>query len=126
MKKLLILLVLCCFGAGTCIEVYAKQKRPKITSVYLEKKMTVKGPRSVILPVHAVLSPDGNTITLHSSENCDQAFVTISGNGTCLTDLVNFTNQSATLNVSDLGSGIYQITVEFENGANYVGQFEFI
>lgn len=126
MKKLLILLVLCCFGAGTCIEVYAKQKRPKITSVYLEKKMTVKGPRSVILPVHAVLSPDGNTITLHSSENCDQAFVTISGNGTCLTDLVNFTNQSATLDVSDLGSGIYQITVEFENGANYVGQFEFI
>lgn len=88
--------------------------------------MTVKGPRSVILPVHAVLSPDGNTITLHSSENCDQAFVTISGNGTCLTDLVNFTNQSATLDVSDLGSGIYQITVEFENGANYVGQFEFI
>ena len=126
MKKFLILLVLCCIGTGTCIEAYAKRKRPKITSVYLEKKMTVKGPRSAILPINAILSPDGNTITLHSSENCDQAFVTISGNGTCLTDLVNFTNQSATLDVSDLGSGIYQITVEFENGANYVGQFEFI
>jgi len=77
-------------------------------------------------PINAVLSPDGNTITLYSPENCDRAFVTISGNGTYLTELVNFTDQSAMLDVSDLGSGIYQITVEFENGANYVGQFEFI
>lgn len=127
MRKFLVLLLLCSFGAGTCIEAYAKRKRPKITSVYLEKKMTVKGPRSVILPIHAVLSPDGNTITLHSSENCDQAFITICGNNSeYLSDLMNFTNQSATLDVSNLGSGIYQITVEFENGANYVGQFEFI
>ena len=126
MKKLLLLLVLCCIGAGICFEAYANRKRPKITSVYLEKKMTVKGPRSVMPPINAVLSPDGNTITLHSPENCDRAFVTISGNGTYLTELVNFTDQSAMLDVSDLGSGIYQITVEFENGANYVGQFEFI
>jgi hypothetical protein len=123
--KFLIVLVLCCFGVGTCIETYAKQKRPRITSVYLEKKMTVKGPRSVILPVHAVLSPDGNTITLHSSENCDQAFVTISGNGICLTDMVNFTDQTATLDVSDLDCGVFLITVEYENGAIYTGQFEF-
>lgn len=126
MKKLLLLLVLCCIGAGICFEAYANRKRPKITSVYLEKKMTVKGPRSVMPPINAVLSPDGNTITLYSPENCDRAFVTISGNGTYLTELVNFTDQSAMLDVSDLGSGIYQITVEFENGANYVGQFEFI
>ena len=126
MKKLLLLLVLCCIGAGICFEAYANRKRPKITSVYLEKKMTVKGPRSVMPPINAVLSPDGNTITLYSPENCDRAFVTISGNGTYLTELVNFTDQSARLDVADLGSGIYQITVEFENGANYVGQFEFI
>ena len=126
MKKLLLLLVLCCIGAGICFEAYANRKRPKTTSVYLEKKMTVKGPRSVMPPINAVLSPDGNTITLYSPENCDRAFVTISGNGTYLTELVNFTDQSAMLDVSDLGSGIYQITVEFENGANYVGQFEFI
>ena len=126
MKKLLLLLVLCCIGAGICFEAYANRKRPKITSVYLEKKMAVKGPRSVMPPINAVLSPDGNTITLYSPENCDRAFVTISGNGTYLTELVNFTDQSAMLDVSDLGSGIYQITVEFENGANYVGQFEFI
>ena len=126
MKKLLLLLVLCCIGAGICFEAYANRKRPKITSVYLEKKMTVKGPRSVMPPINAVLSPDGNTITLYSPENCDRAFVTISGNGTYLTEMVIFTDQTATLDVSDLGSGIYQITVEFENGANYVGQFEFI
>lgn len=126
MKKLLLLLVLCCIGAGICFEAYANRKRPKTTSVYLEKKMAVKGPRSVMPPINAVLSSDGNTITLYSPENCDRAFVTISGNGTYLTELVNFTDQSAMLDVSDLGSGIYQITVEFENGANYVGQFEFI
>lgn len=125
MKKFLILLVLCCIGTGTCIEAYAKRKRPKITSVYLEKKMTVKGPRSAILPINAILSPDGNTITLHSSENCDQAFVTISGNGTSLTDMANFTDQTATLDVSDLDCGVFLITVEYENGAIYTGQFEF-
>lgn len=126
MKKLLLLLVLCCIGAGICFEAYANRKRPKTKSVYLEKKMTVKGPRSILSPINAVLSPDGNTITLYSPENCDRAFVTISGNGTYLTEMVNFTDQTAMLDVSDLGSGIYQITVEFENGANYVGQFEFI
>ena len=125
MKKFLILLVLCCIGAGICFEAYANRKRPKITSVYLEKKMTVKGPRSAILPINAILSPDGNTITLHSSENCDQAFVTISGNGTSLTDMVNFTDQTATLDVSDLDCGVFLITVEYENGAIYTGQFEF-
>ena len=125
MKKFLILLVLCCIGTGTCIEAYAKRKRPKITSVYLEKKMTVKGPRSAILPINAILSPDGTPITPHSSENCDQAFVTISGNGTSLTDMVNFTDQTATLDVSDLDCGVFLITVEYENGAIYTGQFEF-
>ncbi|MCB6685262.1 MULTISPECIES: hypothetical protein, partial [Alistipes] len=88
MKKLLLLLVLCCIGAGICFEAYANRKRPKTTSVYLEKKMTVKGPRSVMPPINAVLSSDGNTITLHSPENCDRAFVTISGNGTYLTEMV--------------------------------------
>ena len=39
MKKLLLLLVLCCIGAGICFEAYANRKRPKTTSVYLEKKM---------------------------------------------------------------------------------------
>ena len=97
MKKLLLLLVLCCIGAGICFEAYANRKRPKTTSVYLEKKMTVKGPRSVMPPINAVLSSDGNTITLHSPENCDRAFVTISGNGTYLTEMVNFTDQTATL-----------------------------
>ena len=87
--------------------------------------MTVKGPRSAILPINAILSPDGNTVTLHSSENCDQAFVTISGNGTSLTDMVNFTDQTATLDVSDLDCGVFLITVEYENGAIYTGQFEF-
>ena len=125
MKKFLSLHVRGCIGTGTCIEAYAKRKRPKITSVYLERKMTVKGPRSAILPINAVLSPDGNTITLHSSENCDQAFITISGNGICLTDMVNFTDQTATLDVSDLDCGVFLITVEYENGAIYTGQFEF-
>lgn len=55
--------------------------------------MTVKGPRSVMPPINAVLSPDGNTITLYSPENCDRAFVTISGNGTYLTEMVNFGDQ---------------------------------
>lgn len=126
MKKFLLLLVLCCIGAGICIETYANRKQPKIRSVYLEKKMTVKGPRSVMPPINAVLSPDGNTITLHSPEDCDQAFITVSGSGTCLTDMMNFINQVATLDVSELDSDIYQVTVEYENGAIYTGQFEFI
>ena len=100
MKKLLLLLVLCCIGAGICFEAYANRKRPKITSVYLEKKMAVKGPRSVMPPINAVLSSDGNTITLHSPENCDRAFVTI--------------------------SGVYLITVEYENGTIYTGHIEFL
>ena len=114
MKKLLLLLVLCCIGAGICFEAYANRKRPKTTSVYLEKKMTVKGPRSVMPPINAVLSPDGN-----------RAFVTISGNGTYLTEMVNFTDQTATLDVSDLDCGVYLITVEYENGTIYTGQIEF-
>ena len=65
-------------------------------------------------PINAVLSPDGNTITLYSPENCDRAFVTISGNGTYLTEMVNFTDQTATLDVSDLDCGVYLITVEYE------------
>lgn len=126
MKKLLLLLVLCCIGIGICFEAYANRKRPKTTSVYLEKKMTVKGPRSVMPPINVVLSPDGCTITLHSPENCDRAFITICGNnGEYLTDLVNFTNQSATLDVSDLDCGVYLITVEYENGTIYTGQIEF-
>ncbi len=76
-------------------------------------------------PINAVLSPDGNTITLHSLEDCDRAFVTISGNGTYLTEMVNFTDQTVTLDVSELDSGIYQVTVEYENEAIYTGQFEF-
>lgn len=76
-------------------------------------------------PINAVFSPDGNTITLYSPENCDRAFVTISGNGNCLTEMVNFADQTATLDVSELGNGIYQITVEFENGTIYTGQIEF-
>ena len=84
--------MLCCIGAGICFEAYANRKRPKTTSVYLEKKMTVKGPRSVMPPINAVLSPDGNTITLYSPENCDRAFVTISGNGTYLTEMVMVLN----------------------------------
>ena len=71
-------------------------------------------------PINAVLSPDGNTITLHSPENCDRAFVTISGNGTYLTEMVNFTDQTATLDVSDLDCGVYLITVEYENGTIYI------
>ena len=79
--------------------------------------MTVKGPRSAILPINAILSPDGNTITLHSSENCDQAFVTISGNGTSLTDMVNFTDQTATLDVSDLDCSVFIFDGNQENTA---------
>lgn len=126
MKKLLLLIVLCSIGTGICLEANAKRKRPKIISVYLEKKMTVKGPRSIIPPINVALSPDGNTITLHSPENCSQAFIMISSSGTYLTDMVNLTNQTATLDVSELDSGVYQITVEYENGAIYTGQFEFI
>ena len=79
--------------------------------------MTVKGPRSVMPPINAVLSSDGNTITLH---------VTISGNGTYLTEMVNFTDQTATLDVSDLDCGVYLITVEYENGTIYTGHIEFL
>lgn len=117
--------MLCCFGAGICLEANAR-KRPVIHSCFFEKKRAIKNPRSIVQPIVATFTPDGNSVTLNSPEDCDRAFITISGsNGEYLTDLVNFTNQSATLDVSDLGSGIYQITVEFENGANYVGQFEF-
>lgn len=125
MKKLLLLIVLCCIGAGICLEANAKRKQPKIHSCFFEKRRTVKNPRSIVQPIFAVLTPDGNTITLNSPENCDQAFVTISGNGTYLTDMVNFINQTAMLDVSELDSGVYQITVEYENGAIYTGQFEF-
>lgn len=117
--------MLCCFSAGICLEANAR-KRPVIHSCFFEKKRAIKNPRSIVQPIVATFTPDGNSVTLNSPEDCDRAFITISGsNGEYLTDLVNFTNQSATLDVSDLGSGIYQITVEFENGANYVGQFEF-
>lgn len=102
------------------------RKRPVIHSCFFEKKREKKNLRSIVQPIVATFTPDGNAVTLNSPEDCDRAYITISGsNGEYLTDLVNFTNQSATLDVSDLGSGIYQITVEFENGANYVGQFEF-
>ena len=43
--------------------------------------------------------PDGNTITLYF-RTCDWAFVTIPGNGTYLTEMVNFGDQIATLDVS--------------------------
>ena len=126
MKKLLLLLVLCCIGAGICFEAYANRKRPKITSVYLEKKMAVKGPRSVMPPINAVLSPDGNTITLYSPENCDRAFGTIAGGGTGGAGGGGGAGRAATLDVSDLDCGVYLITVEYENGTIYTGHIEFL
>lgn len=78
-------------------------------------------------PIVATFTPDGNAVTLNSPENCDRAFITISGSeGEYLTDLVNFTDKTATLDVSELDCGVYLITVEYENGAIYTGQFEFI
>ena len=127
MKKFLLLLVLCCFGAGICLDANAKRKpkQPKFISVYLEKKRTDKGARSMAQPINAMFAPDGNSVTLNSLENFDRAFITISGIGTHLIDMVNFTNQTTTLDVSDLDGGVYLITVEYENGDIYVGQFEF-
>lgn len=126
MRKLLLLIVLCCIGSGICLEANAKRKKPIIISIYLEKRREKKNLRSIVQPIFAELTPDGNTMTLNSPENCDGAFVTISGGGDYLTEMVIFTNQTATLDVSDLGIGIYHVTVEFENGAIYNGQFEFI
>lgn len=125
-RKIFLLFALCCIGAGICIEAYANQKRPKNISVHLEKKMTAKGPRSASQPIEAVFSADGNAITLHSPENCDRAFATISGSGNCITDMVNFTDRTAMLDVSDLDCGGYLLTVEYENGTIYTGQIEFI
>lgn len=102
----------------------AKRKHPKNTSVYLEKKMTVKGPRGMRPFINAVFSPDGNSIALFSAEDCDQAFVRISGNGTHLTDMVNFADRTAVLDVSELDCGLHLISVEYENGATYTGEFE--
>lgn len=126
MRKLLLLIVLCCIGSGICLEANAKRKRPKIHTYFFEKRREVKNPRSIVQPIFAELTPDGNAITLNSPEDCDRAFVTISGNGEYLTDMMNFANKTATLDVTDLGCGVYQIIVEFENGAIYNGQFEFV
>ena len=126
MKKILLLLMLCCFGAGICLEANAR-KRPVIHSCFFEKKRAIKNPRSIVQPIVATFTPDGNAVTLNSPENCDRAFITISGSkGEYLTDLVNFTDKTATLDVSKLDCGVYLITVEYENGAIYTGQFEFI
>ena len=91
-----------------------------------KRKWRLKVRAASLPPINAVLSSDGNTITLHSPENCDRAFVTISGNGTYLTEMVNFTDQTATLDVSDLDCGVYLITVEYENGTIYTGHIEFL
>lgn len=127
MRKLLLLIVLCCIGSGICLEANAKRKKPIITSVYLEKKREKKNLRSIVQPIFAELTPDGNAIMLNSTEECDRAFITVLGrNGENLTNRAIFANGTATLNVSDLGCGVYQITVEFENGAIYNGQVEFV
>ncbi len=127
MNKFILLITLCSFGTGAWLEGNAQSKQPKIHSVYLEKKRTDKGVRSIKLPLNVEFTADGNNMTLYSPENCDMAYITISGeNGDYLTDMVVFTNKAATLDVSDLGVSSYQITVEFESGAIYDGGFEFL
>ena len=54
-----------------------------------------------------------------------RAFTEWKGNYAYLTEMVNFTDQTATLDVSDLDCGVYLITVEYENGTIYTGQIEF-
>lgn len=127
MKKLFLFLLLSCFGACICINVCAKgRKRPGVYEIEIVKVKTPKSVRSIIPPIVGTIDPSGNSIVLSSFEDSDAAYITISGCGESLADMVNFTDRTAALDVSELGAGVYTLTVEFENGAIYVGKFEFI
>lgn len=95
-------------------------------SVYLDKVKKHKPTRSIGPQIIGTLDPNGDRLILSTYENSDAAYITISGNGEYLTEMVNFMNGAASIDVSVLGAGVYTITVEFENGAKYTGHFEFI
>lgn len=122
------LMMLFCFGTALCLDANAKgRKQATTTTVYVEKKKGIKPARSLQTPILGILTPDGNRLVLNSPEDCDAAYVVISGgNGEFLGDLVNFDNHTVEIDTSELGVGNYGISVEFENGAIYTGAFQFI
>lgn len=127
MSKKMLLLLLClgiCFSVGASAK--GKKKGIQVTSIYLDKVKKHKVCRSLVLPIVGTIDPSGNSLTLSSPEDSDRAYITISGNGEYLTDLVNFTDRTATVDVSELGAGVYTITVEYEDNTKYIGQFQFV
>lgn len=126
LKKILLFFVMACFCSGTINFVMAESKKPRNTTVYLEKKHTNKGSRSGELSVIAIFSADGNSVSLNISEDCECAYVTISGGSAYFTDMINVNNGFATLDISYLEVGLYYINIELENGSIYSGEIEFL
>lgn len=128
MKKLVFLILLCSFAVGLGLRANPKkEKHPPLVTVFLQKKKTSKGIRSIVRPLIATIDPTCTRMELNSPDESGMALVTVIGNnGQSLTDMIDFSNLTAMLDVSELDCGAYTITVEFENGAIYIGLFEFI
>lgn len=115
--------------AGISYDVFAEgkpKKLPAYSTLVLKRRPTVKPTRDIPAPVIGVFDEAGNSLTLESPEDDCDAFATISGSGYYYTDVVSFVDGCAALDVSELGIGSYDITIEFESGTVYIGSFEFI
>lgn len=129
MKRAIVFLLMLSLCAGISYDVFADdapKKLPSYTTLVIKRRPTVTPTRSIAAPIIGVFDAAGDSLTLESPENDGEAFVTISGSGYYYTDAVSFIDGFATLDVSELGIGSYDITIEFENGAVYTGSFEFI
>ncbi len=128
MKKLVFLILLCSFAVGLGLRANPKKgKHSTLVTVYLERKRTSKGIRSIVRPLIGTIDPTCTWMELNSPEESGMALVTVIGNnGQSLTDRIEFSDLKSVLDVSELDLGVYTISVEFENGAIYIGQFEFI
>lgn len=127
MIKKIFLLLLCfglCYSAGASLK--GRKKGLQASQLFIDRVKQHKVVRSIAQPITGTLDPSGNTLTLWSPEDSDAAYLTISGSGEFLTDLVTFTDNTASVDVSAIGAGVYTIKLEFENGAEYLGYFEFV
>ena len=89
-----------------------------LVTVYLERKRTSKGIRSIVHPLIGTIDLTCTRMELNSPEESGMTFVTVIGNnGQSLTDIIEFSDLKSVLDISELDLGGYTISVEFENGA---------
>lgn len=128
MKKILLffLVVLMCAGYAEAGHSANKkeQSSPPYSTIFVKRPKTVKGPRSTALPIVGTILQ--GRIVLDSPDESGMAYIVISGSSAYLCELADFTDHSASVDISELEAGIYTATIEFENGAEYTGQFELL